>query len=329
MSLWEEWRPEHAGGSKRRTARTRGFILIAVLWVLIALSVMAGGMTGDARVDVALARNHQTVAQAEALADAGIYRGIVELLQTSPERPVRIDGSAYAFTLGGTDIRFAIQDEGGLVDLNMANEELIGSLLVYQGLAEDAVATLVSAIADYRDPDSVRRAGDAGDGPFDSVEELHQVPGMTTELYDRIAPLLTVHSGLRGIDPEIAPFQVLAALPGMGTAEAKRLMAGRIATGITTLTPTAPERPKKGGVPLLAPGFSESANALFVRSTRSVFTIMAAAQSPTGAQFTRKAIVAIADDPRQPYVFLDWAQGRKETVEALWDEPGGEELSSR
>src|SRR5262249_46653808 len=92
-----------------------------------------------------------------------------------------------------------------------------------------ATAALVDAIEDFRDPDNERQpdgaedrdyqtAGlshGAKDGPFETVEELQQVIGMTSDLYRLVAPALTVDSRRPAVHPAYAPAMVLKAIPGM------------------------------------------------------------------------------------------------------------------
>ncbi len=55
--------------------------------------------------------------------------------------------------------------------------------------------------------------------PFQSTEELQLVLGMRPELYQRIAPMITVYSRQPGVNPHLASRAVLLAIPGV-TAEA-------------------------------------------------------------------------------------------------------------
>src|SRR5262249_7498885 len=51
-------------------------------------------------------------------------------------------------------------------------------------------------------------------GPFQSVDELMLVMDMTATLFKRMEPALTVYSGRQFIDPQVAPREVLLAMPG-------------------------------------------------------------------------------------------------------------------
>ena len=59
----------------------RGLALVTVLWVLVLLALIAASFTLTTRTEVNITRNLIDNAQAEALADAGVYWAILGLLQ--------------------------------------------------------------------------------------------------------------------------------------------------------------------------------------------------------------------------------------------------------
>jgi general secretion pathway protein K len=71
-------------------------------------------------------------------------------------------------------------------------------------------------------------------GPFQSVDELTLVMGMTRDLYKRVEPALTVYSGRQFVDPQFATPEVLSALPSL--ADAHAAAAGQ-SMGSTTAAP--------------------------------------------------------------------------------------------
>ena len=64
----------------------RGVALIAVLWVLTLLAVVAAAVTVDARTEMMLARNLFYAAEAEALADAAVLRAVLSLVDRRGRR---------------------------------------------------------------------------------------------------------------------------------------------------------------------------------------------------------------------------------------------------
>ena len=75
------WTQARVGSAVRqRRAPQRGIALLVVLWVLVLLSLMAASLTRTSRTEINLARNLIETAQAEALADAGVYRAVWDLV---------------------------------------------------------------------------------------------------------------------------------------------------------------------------------------------------------------------------------------------------------
>ncbi len=174
----------------------RGVALVAVLWVLTLLAVLATAVTVDARTDMALARNAEAAAHAEALADAAVMRTIVAL-RSEPEgaeqdesplaafiarRPqledsivrrmgpemmmealplatsgVPRDGQPSAIIVGGSTVTVSVQAVGGLIDLNTAEDALLEGIFVQAGKSAKAAQALVAAMRDYADEDDLVR----------------------------------------------------------------------------------------------------------------------------------------------------------------------------
>ncbi len=136
-------------GTWRRigTGRSRGIALLIVLWGLVLLAVIAAAFTTETRTEMALARNLAENAKARALAEAGVYRAILALLQPRSDLQWRVDGTTYPFDYGEGAVRISVQDEGGKIDLNMGRDEHLRGLLQQAGLDFDEAAALVDAIA--------------------------------------------------------------------------------------------------------------------------------------------------------------------------------------
>ena len=259
-----------------------GIALIAVLWMLTLLSIVAAALSLEARSSTRIARNMTENATARAAADAGIQRAILDL-ETSTGAPTdarkfRADGTVYTWRFAYSTVHISIKDEGSKVDLNKAPEALMAALFASVGVDPGKAQSLADAIADYRDDDNLPRPRgaeeaeyrDAGlawgpkNAPFQTVEELQQVLGMTAEIYGRVAPDLSVYS-------------ITATLPA--TAD-ERL------TGI-----------------LRQAGFNSRSLA---SSPRIIFSIRAEAKSANGGVFVREAVVQ--SYPDQAWI-LSWRQG--------------------
>jgi general secretion pathway protein K len=206
----------------------RGIALIAVLWAVMLLALMAQSFTSDVRTETQLTRNLMANGEARALADAAVHAAIDRLLRERSDANRAYDGSPYRTTLGGASVEVAIQDESGKIDLNAAPAQLLEKLFTGSGMEPDAARALVDAVADWRDRDTLRRLNGAEQGDyrladrpyepknkaFDSIAELRLVLGVSPSLFERIRDAITVHSRRRGIDPRSATPTVLAALLG-------------------------------------------------------------------------------------------------------------------
>ncbi len=280
-------------GRYRRVRSQRGIALVAVLWGLTILSIIAAAFLADTRGQSAVTRNLLENAKAQALADAGVYRAVAGILSIDPAIAWRSDGTRYQMALGEGQVVITIADEGGKVDLNRAQDRLLAGLFVVFGMAEDEADRLIDAIRDFADRDDNRRPSGAEDSdyaaagldwgskdaPFEAVEELQQVLGMPRQLYDRLAPYLTVHSGRAQINPVVAPREVLMAMPGLGEEQVEALLARRAADGDAR-----------------------------VRSVGTAFTIRADATTDGGGRFIREAVVQRTADRRNPYLIREWRQ---------------------
>ena len=63
--------------------------------------------------------------------------------------------------------------------------------------------------------------------PFELLGELQQVLGMNYALFEKVAPYLTIYSGLSMPNPAFAAAPVLQSLPGMDPALAEQVLTAR------------------------------------------------------------------------------------------------------
>ncbi len=217
---------------RRRDPRSeRGFVLIAVLWVTALLSIYALELQTATVELVRTTRNTVEVARAELLADTGVRLAMLDLMRRSEQEASLPDAGRVGLACRVPDegtVRVLVEPEAGKVNINEAGDDLVKRLLTGAGLDDAAAAALTGAIADFRDPDDDRRAGGAEredykaagmtagpkNAPFDSVDELTGVLGVSGDLFRRLRPHLTVHSGRAGIDARYAAPELVAMLAG-------------------------------------------------------------------------------------------------------------------
>ncbi|MDZ7833069.1 MAG: type II secretion system protein GspK [Desulfobacterales bacterium] len=193
-----------------------GMALLIVLWVLVLLSVMAAEFSYTMRNQVRVVNNFKEGAQAYYMAVGGINQAIFSILRTESRPPG--DPKAEALQTGGATltgqwrtnsiigpipfgeqgaIRVHIQNEGGKIDINQADEKLLNIMLEPFNLDESRKAIIVGSIQDWRDENSLHRANGAEDdyyqslaepyecrdGDFESKQELLLVRGISSALY--------------------------------------------------------------------------------------------------------------------------------------------------
>ncbi len=214
--------------SSNCSERRSGFALVAVLWLLVLLSMISMHISAVSRTEAELTRNLTVAAQAHHAAESGV-RWAIWSLTLPPEENWLADSSMHYLELNKTEIGVALQDENGKLDLNHVTYERLVALFEAAEIDEETSTPLIDAIIDWRDADDLKRLNGAEDddyleaglsygakdAPYESVDELKQVLGMTPEVYERIGPAFTVYVRRSGVNPLVAPRLVLLALQGV------------------------------------------------------------------------------------------------------------------
>jgi len=274
---------EKASADPLSAPHDKGFVLVSVIWISSLLAVAATTMAILIRSHTLSAITTVEQAQLEAIAD-GMVRLTAWRLANSTGLPQGFKPDGTPFTCQWSDdvtVTIAVQDQGSLIDLNTASPPLLHQLLTGAGLDARAADAMASDIADYRDADHEAQAGGPEpdtypgktfgpkNGPFEVVEELDQIPGMTRALYKKLRPLVTVYSQQTGVDPDTVPAD-LAALLGLSGAQIP----------IQFSSPSGKKR----------------------------FAISARAAFANGAVFRRESVLALTGQQQRPVVFLTWQE---------------------
>ena len=201
--------------------RSAGVALIAVLWMVAALSVLALGLAATTKSEVRSAQGIRARAEAAALGDAAIQLAVLELRSTDIGHE---EYSHFDYELAGRSIAVAAVPAAGLVDLNQAGEELLTGLFAGTGgLDPELAAQLAHRVVAWRtsglqvEAEDYAAAGVAfrpRGGPFEYPEDLLQVLGVSYPLYARVRDLITVRGGGAGVAPKAASEAVLTLLAG-------------------------------------------------------------------------------------------------------------------
>jgi general secretion pathway protein K len=189
----------------RALSNQRGMALILVLWIFIFLFVVAFEFSQTIRQEATAALRYSDETQGYYLAVAGFERGLYDFLNQGPGRILQtdakpddpFDGAWREEKLGAGIHRTRMVDEGGKINLNRADERMLGRIFANLGVDEPRRSILVDSILDWRDADDLHRTNGAEsdyylalprpytakNGPFDSVEDLLWVRGVTSALF--------------------------------------------------------------------------------------------------------------------------------------------------
>lgn len=284
----------------------RGLALPVVLWILLLITVMATSYSYSVRTETAMTQQLIAATRARAAAEAGVQGAINRLLTSKKTDLSSSTGQVYDEDFEAIQLRVAVLNVSGRIDLNKASEGLLEAMLQAHLSADDAPEDLVQAILDWRDSDSDRRPlgaeeedyRDAGlaygpaNAPFSRVDELALVLGMTPDLFASMRGLVTVHSGSAGINPALAPREVLLILPGQSEQSVDLYLEERTAEGSIK------------NVRLLG----DTPTAFLSKKTGKIYSIEVEARMESGARNRLSTIINLSDGPTRPYTVLSWKE---------------------
>jgi len=276
-----------------------GFALVSVLSVVLILSLLAAGLVvlagSQARAIVAQEQRIKAIAAA----DAAIYRALIGLTDRRIAARWSYNAAPGEVEVPAGKATITITDELGRLDINTADDAVLRALFQAAGLAPDEAAALVDRVRDWSDQDDLRRLNGAEaedyrarglqsglrNGPFELVEELKLVKGVTSDLYATIEPALTVYSGRRTVSGRWSSPILIQAL---------ELAGNNVPIG-NQIAPL-PVMESLGG---------------------RVFRIASQVSYGREQSVVRQAIVRFTDDPKEPYWIYRWvsAAGPKRQID--------------
>jgi general secretion pathway protein K len=209
----------------------RGIALVAVLWIVAALSVLVTGMVQAQRDEVRLVSSARQMVSGAAVANAAIQL-VLQQLAARGDPVMRL--SRIEVTYEGLTVPVEVMPLNGLIDLNRAPEALLATLFTVAGqLPPDRATVLARSLVASRTPGPLTRGGTR----FEAVEDLLQLPGVDFGLYARLSPLITTDATGGGrVNAMAAPEGVLRVLSEGNAALAARIAASRdsSAAGVDT-----------------------------------------------------------------------------------------------
>ncbi|HUO53729.1 MAG TPA: type II secretion system protein GspK [Rhodoblastus sp.] len=241
--------------------------MLLVIWGLgaIALLVLSFLTTGRLRLQAAF--NIAGAAQAGSVAAAAIDLSLLQLARErsseeqtgpgAPATPTTHDGAPRFCALEDAVVAVAVEDESGKVDLNTAPEDLLRELFSsLLGAGPAQADDLARAVMAFRAaPENDLPEPPAADGkpfgpkraPFQTTLELDQIAGLDSAAFHALLPFVTVYSHSGGIDPQVAPPALIAALLGAPRDEVAGLAATPFPNAINRDDPRFPSAFRQSG----------------------------------------------------------------------------------
>jgi general secretion pathway protein K len=286
--------------SKPDHGNARGFIVVAVLWILAALSALALiNLTYVTNTAVVVAGTTERV-QTEAMVTAGVELAAYQL--TGGTKESRPTSGTFDARVGAGRISVTFRSEAARVNLNAAPKGLLTGLMVGLGASPSNAAEYADHIMAWRKPTEAgdddpenslyRTAGAAytpRHAPFPEAEELWLVRGIPQLVVERMLPFVTVFSDLASINILDAAPQVVAALPGMTPENLQSVLSQR---GDPALDPRS----------LLGMAGGEGATLAGSKAYR--VTIAVAFDS--GRRSAAEVVILLLESGDQPYRVLSW-----------------------
>jgi general secretion pathway protein K len=279
----------------------RGFVLVAVLWILLALSTLA------AIFSVYLSASAQALALNDtALPTQALVSGSLELtayqliLADEKDRPAR---GSFHFRMNDADVSVTFTSEAARIDLNLAPKELLAALFAGLGANKDAANEGADRVIGWRTRQTPNSASDEASlyaaaglnyGPrqslFTHVDELALVVGLPPALVERALPFVTVFNGSSDVDATIAAPEVVAAL--------RRTKQDSAADPFGQ--PTAPSNDQLAPADASAPAKNDGPTA-----KSSCYRIRAIINFSNGRRTASEVVIALGDKV-EPYRVLSW-----------------------
>ena len=226
----------------------QGFALVVVLWTIALLALLTSTLLADARTEAKLTLNRRDEAIGVAAADAAISATILDLL-----RPGLAAGAPRR--VGPATVSVSLENLSGRMNPNIVSALMLNALIQRLGVSQQAAEALAAAIVDWRTPGlnpsphgakaAAYRAAGLSYGPpgrpFEHLDELGAVLGMTPSLLAALTPHLTLWS-TTDPDPAYADAMVLDALRLAGV---QPVAGGQDEAQVVAITATAtlPEAP--------------------------------------------------------------------------------------
>ena len=167
------------------------------------LALLVSGLAAAGRMQTGLVETARGTAVAEAAADGAVQRAIYQLHSGL----WAADGLPRRVAIGSATVEVTVEDQSERINPNFSPPALLASLLAAAGLPPSQASEVGRRIVDWRTAtpfsiaggvklDLYRQAGlpyGPPDRLFVGVDEIGQVPGVATDLLDRLRPYISVY----------------------------------------------------------------------------------------------------------------------------------------
>jgi general secretion pathway protein K len=288
-------------GPSGKQQNARGFIVVAVLWMLAALSALVlVYLTYVTNTAVVVASSTDRI-QAEALETAGVELAVYQLAAVKED--ARPTSGTFNSQLGTGKLTVTFRSEAARIDLNTAPKGLLAGLMIGFGVDPSSAATYADRILAWHTPlkageddpeiSFYRSSGVAYSprhAPFPAPEELWLVQGIPSLVVEQMLPFVTVFSNLASVNILDAAPQVVAALPGMTPETLQEVLAQRANPALN---------PKS----LLELTGSAGGAAL---TGSKAYRITVDVESGGGRRSAAEVVILLLESGNEPYRVLSW-----------------------
>ena len=272
--------------SRRSEALQAGYAVLAAMLAAACFALLAAQVVSTSRSAVQSVNAEVVRAKLEAAADAGLAMALDGLSSDDPAARWDIDGRPRRESFEGADLTITVEDERGKVPINLITPIQAHTLFERAGADAPEVDGLVEAFLDARDPGRTTRAAGppSGGAPpvqgFATLSELAHVRGVTPELFEAMAPSVTVSADDAAFDSRTATPLALEVMGGASASATAVIERQRELAG---------ERPALDIVPP-------------INLVGRALTIRVTAQDARDGRFQAATVVQLTGRPERPYL---------------------------
>jgi general secretion pathway protein K len=287
-------------GIRKTASENDGFIVVAVLWILSLLGVLASIYMLYV-VDTATAvSTHDDRVRMEGLVSAALELTAYRL--KSVDLPTRTSGH-FEFRLGKARISARYRSEAARIDINAAPKQFLARLFGVLGSPPEIASGFADRIIAWREAKAdalsaesfAYKAAGLKYGPrgakFPNLNELSLGLDLPPEAIQRALPFLTVYNGRPQVNVLEAAPEVLAALPGITPERLNELLSQR----------NAPDGEQKL-MQLLG-----AAQAYATTHGSKASRVQVDVELEDGHHAASEAVILLLDQGSAPYAILTWS----------------------